>query len=273
MSRAETDLANLKTAHEVRVDELQATIESHRQQIQERMESLGELQRRYEARDAEYHALRHEKEEMIATGITAERKRDALIVEISRLKEERKVLDEELKGVRESLGSSAIPQVAELESLRSQMNTLNLDKAMLERKTKSMAADFEFTRQQYQLASSAAAGSAMRVTELEAENAVLRQKASGEALKLRQATLDHALESQTQENEKLAAENADLRDLLRKKERGKGVTTRTGSVAPRSPRLGNSPARSRAGSRAPGSRPVSPVRSFLGVRKGRGPMD
>ncbi|MCJ1434337.1 hypothetical protein MMC27_003704 [Xylographa pallens] len=273
LNKAETELTNLRTAHEVRVGELQATIESHEQQIQERMESLSELQRRYEERDAEYHALRHEKEDIIAAGITAERKREALIVEISKVKEERKVLDEELKGLRESLGSSTIPQVAELETLRSQMRSLNQDKAMLERKTKSMAADFEFTRQQYQLASSSAAGSAMRVTELEAENAVLRQKASGEAMKLRQATLDHALESQSQENEKLAAENADLRELLRKKERGKGVTTRTGSVAPKSPRLGNSPARSRAGSRAPGSRPGSPVRSFLGVRKGRGPMD
>ncbi|MCJ1380751.1 hypothetical protein MMC17_003860 [Xylographa soralifera] len=273
LKKTETELANLRTAHDVRVDELQATVESHKQQIQERMESLSELQRRYEERDAEYHALRHEKEDFIAAGVAAERKREALIAETSKLKEERKLLDEEIKRIREALGSSTIPQVAELESLRSQVRSLNQDKAMLERKTKSMAADFEFTRQQYQLASSSAVESATRVTELEAENAVLRQKASGEAMRLRQATLDHALESQSRENEKLAVENADLRELLRKKERGKGVTTRTGSVAPKSPRLGNSPARSRAGSRAPGSRPGSPVRSFLGVRKGRGPMD
>ncbi|MCJ1390188.1 hypothetical protein MMC18_003046 [Xylographa bjoerkii] len=273
LSKAETDLANLKITHDIRVDELQAAIERHKQQIQERMESLSELQQRYEERNAEYHTLRHEKEDFIAAGVSAERKRDALIAEIAKLKEERMLLNEELRTVRESLRSSAIPPVAELESLRSQVRSLAQDKAMFERKTKSMAADFEFTRQQYQAASSSAAEHGTRVTELEAENAVLRQKASGEAMKLRQITLDHALECQTRETEKLAVENADLRDLLRKKERGKGVTTRTGSVAPKSPRLGNSPARSRAGSRAPGSRPGSPVRSFLGVRKGRGPID
>ncbi|MCJ1286065.1 hypothetical protein MMC26_005407 [Xylographa opegraphella] len=273
LSKAESDLANVKIGHEARVDELQASIEGHKQQIQERMESLSELQRRYEERDTEYHALRHEKEELIAAGLSAERKREALIVENARLKEERQALDAELRGARESLGSSAIPQVAEVESLRSHLRALAQDKATLERRTTSMAADFDFTRQQYQLASSSAAGSAMRVTELEAEVAVLRQRASGEAVKLRQATVADALERQGDENEKLAAENADLRELLRKKERGKGVTTRTGSVAPKSPRLGNSPARSRAGSRAPGSRPASPVRGFLGVRKGRGPMD
>ncbi|MCJ1398950.1 hypothetical protein MMC11_002151 [Xylographa trunciseda] len=273
LNKAETDFTNLKTAHDVRVRELQATIEGHQRHIQERMESLSELQQRYEERDAEYHTLRHEKEDFIAASVIADRKRETLLAEMAKLKEERKMLEEEVKKVRESLGSSTIPQVAEVEALRSQVRSLAQDKAMLERKTQSMAADFEFTRQQYQLASSSAAEFATQVAALEAENATLRQKASGEAVKLRQATLDDALEQQMRENEKLAGENGDLRDLLRKKERGKGVTTRTGSVAPKSPRLGNSPARSRAGSRAPGSRAASPVRSFLGVRKGRGPMD
>ena len=253
--------------------ELQATTKAHEQQIQERMDSLSELQQRYEERNAEYHALRHEKEDFIVAVTTTERKHEALVSEIAKLKEERKIVDEELRAARDSLRSSTIPPVAELESLRLQVRSLTQDKALLERKTKSVAADFEFTRQQYQVASMSAAEHASRVTALEAENAILRHKASGEAMKLRQVTLDNALDRQTRENEKLVMENADLRDLLRKKERGKGVTTRTGSVAPKSPRLGNSPARSRAGSRAPGSRAGSPVRSFLGVRKGRGPID
>lgn len=217
--------------------------------------------------------VRHECDNLVATITVTEKKRENLLNQYAKLTEEHNALHEELEIAKRSLRASTVPQVAELETLKMNVRTLANEKALLERKNKSLLQDFEFTRQQYQVASSAAVEARNRSEELEAENAVLSKKASGEAVRLREATINNALETQVGENERLAAENADLQELLRKKERGKGVTTRTGSVAPKSPRLGNSPAGSRAGSRAPRSRPGSPVRSFLGVRKGRGPID
>ena len=242
-------------------------------QLSDQVNALGELQTRFEDITTAYHTLRHDHEDLVTAAAAADRKRDALMADFAVLKEQRQSLGDELRAARDSLATSAIPAVAELERLRSDVRLLTQDKLALEKKVQSITRDFDFTRQQYQLASSAAVAAASRASDLEVENVALQQKASGEAMRLRQTNIVHAMAQQIQENEKLTLEITDLRELIRKKERGRGVTTRTGSVAPKSPRLGTSPAPSRAGSRAPGSRPGSPVRSFLGVRKGRGPID
>ncbi|MCJ1475834.1 hypothetical protein MMC13_004498 [Lambiella insularis] len=273
LEKADSELKHLWTTHAAREDELEAAARRQQQQLEEHMEALSGLQQRFEEKTEEYHMVRHENDDLVAAVTVSEKKRENLLNDYAKLKEEQNVLQDDLRRATESLRSSTVPGVAELEALKMEVKSLADEKVVLERKHKSLLQDFEFTRQHYQIASSAAAEANNRIQELEAENAALGKKASGEAMRLREATIHNALKAEIGENEKLAAENADLRELLRKKERGKGVTTRTGSVAPKSPRLGNSPARSRAGSRAPGSRPGSPVRSFLGVRKGRGPVD
>ena len=266
LQRAEKTLATVKAASSAREEAVQA-------QLQEHMSALHGVQTRYEDRNTEFHILRHERDDLVATAAIADRKRDALNAEIAKLKLERNALNEELKTTREALLSSSIPEISELERLRTETASLAHGKSSLERQVQSLEETFEFTRQQYQQASTAAAEAVSRASELEALNTILRRQASGDASRLRQLNITNAIAAEQQENERLKAENDDLKELLRKKERGRGVTTRTGSVAPKSPRLGASPGRSRAGSRAPGSRPVSPVRSFLGVRKGRGPVD
>ena len=266
LQRAERNLATFKAASSARDKFLEA-------QIQDLANALSGVQTRYEDRNTEYHILRHERDDLVAAAAVADQKRDALTTEIAKLKMERNVINDELKAAKEALLSSSIPEISELERLRTETASLIQDKASLERRVHSMNETFEFTRQQYQRASTSAAEAVSRASELEAENTTLRQKASGEAVRLRQLNITNAIVVEQQENERLKMESDELKELLRKKERGRGVTTRTGSVAPKSPRLGGSPGRSRAGSRAPGSRPVSPVRSFLGVRKGRGPID
>jgi len=273
LQKAEKDIENLKDVHGREEKKLQATLLNTQQQLQEYFKELSGLQDRYEERNTQYHALRHEKDDLIAAAVSSDRKREALLAENTKLKDERKSLEEQLSQARAALESSINPEIAHLEAISAANRALTNDKNSLEKRLASMTADFDFTRQQYQLASSAAAEAAQRVSDLEAEAEILRRKASGEMVKAKQMTVQGALAQQKADMEKLEHENAEMKELLRKKERGRGVVTRTGSVAPKSPRLGGSPGRSRQGSRAPGSRGVSPVRGFLGVRKGRGPVD
>jgi chromosome segregation ATPase len=207
--------------------------------------------------------------------VKKDRRIESLTAEISKLKEDRRTIDGVLKTAKESLTTSIIPGIAEVGKLNEEISRLTSERDSLQRKLDSTTRDFEYTRQQYQHASSTAVETAKENAELHALIADLEKKASGEAVKVRSMSVQRALEQSANDNERLALELEEAKELLRKKERGKGVTTRAGSVAPRSPRLGegHTPGGSRAGSRAPGSRGASPVLGFLEVRKGRGPVD
>lgn len=274
IQNAYNDIEELKAAHNKRESELQTTLRGTEQQLQDHVAALSALQDRYEERNTQYHTLRHEKNDLLAAVASSDGRRDALIAENSKLRDGHKLADEALTEARNALLSSTDPQITHLESLSATNRALLSENEALEKRLASMTGDFDFTRQQYQLASSAAAEATSRLSELESLNEALAKKASGEIAKAKAMTVEMALAQQNAELERLECENREMKELLRRKERGRGVVTRTGSVAPKSPRMGgSSPGRSRQGSRAPGSRGVSPVRGFLGVRKGRGPVD
>ena len=248
--------------------------------LQDHSSALDDLQTRFEKRNTAYHLLRHENNKIMEDAAlaveAADRKQETLTNKITSMKELQQKLEAELKETRGKLAGSSVPEIAEMEKLRSENRELAQAKAALERKVQSITEDFNFTREQYQLASTAAAEASPRIADLEREVASLRIKASGETAKLRQTNERHEIEQHRASVEKASAEIEDLKEQLRRKERGRGMATRTGSTAPRSPRLGaaQSPARSRANSKAPGSRPGSPIRSsFLGPRKARGLME
>ena len=198
--------------------------------------------------------------------------------------------DKRLQGYANDLGTLQTRyelRTAEYHNVCGEKQDLIADVSVARRRSESLASEntklketvhqrqeevFEFTRKEYQGASTAAAENASRMAELERENQGLRKKAAGEAAKLRQINDSQEREMYLQQVSRMKVELDELQDLLRRKERGRGMTTRTGSVAPKSPRPG-SPVGSRAGSRAAPSRPGSPTRSFLGVRKGRGLLD
>jgi len=274
IQNAQNDIEELKEVHNKRENELQTSLRDTKEQLQDHVDALNALQDRYEERNTQYHTLRHQNTDLLTVVASSDRRRDALIAENSKLRDERKLVDEALAQARNALLSSAHPQISHFESLSAANRALLSEKDALGKRLASMTHDFDFTRQQYQLASIAAAEATSRLSELETLNETLAKKASGEIAKAKTMTVQVALAQQEADVERLENENREMKELLRKKERGRGVVTRTGSVAPKSPRMGgSSPGRSRQGSRAPGSRGVSPVRGFLGVRKGRGPVD
>jgi hypothetical protein len=115
-----------------------------------------------------------------------------------------------------------------------------------------METDFEFTRAQYQAASTAAAESSAEVASLKEQVAILRGQASGEAVKLRAQTAASGEQMHLQRIRELELTLADREEQwhrkdeeLRMQARGRGVTTRAGSV-PKSPSLRASQPLSRA---------------------------
>ena len=265
LQKSEIELANLKASHANREIQFGAIIETTKQQLQDHVKALGELQSRFERRSATVNELRHENTNLKAADEIATRKQEAQALELSDLKEERARLQEQLQTARTALTHSAIPQIAETETAKAAARLLSQEKASLEQKLDSLTSDFEFTRQQYQLASAAAASSTTRLSDLEAEVRTLRRRSSGLALQLRDRTTQVESETHRQKvvflestlrerNELLRRKEEELRDLRRG--RGMGGNTRASSQQPRSPRG--------AGVGGVGSRASSPVPGLLG---------
>ena len=262
---ANAQLATLKLSHQKRESSLRETINGLQSRLQEISNDLSLLQDRNEELTAERANLRHEKDDLITAAATTEKKLASRATEIAELKEERKSLKAELEEARNALKGSVVPEIAELEKAKEEARTTVQERDSLQKKIASLKQDFEFTRQQYQQASTAAAESSNRNTELEAENIELRKKASGEAARAKEITIKNATVIHEKRIQQLEAMLEERDELLRKRDRGRGVQTRSGSVQPRSPRPGNSRAGSRAGS------PMAPVPfGGLGAKVGSG---
>lgn len=268
LQEAQTKLARLKTSRANRETSLQASIESLESRLQEHVDALSDLQYRYEERNTEYHILRHENAELITAAALADRKRENQASEIAKLREERTQLENELRGAREALVVCVNPDLAALEKAKEEGRAAVQQNDLLQKKVASLEANFEFTRHEYQLASGAAAESATRIVELEGEIQTLRQKASGEAVRLKGVTNKNEDEAHVKRIAELEALLEEREDLLKKKDRGRGVQTRSGSVQPRSPRPGNSRAGSRAGSPMGGYLGVNMTKTGSGLRFG-----
>ena len=142
--------------------------------------------------------------------------------------------------------SSSVPDIAQLESLRQTNRDLVKENQSYASKLTSLTTDFEFTRQQYQLASTSAADLASQIAAVTATNKDLEQKASSEAAKLAAINAERESEIWIRRVEFLEAVVKDREELLRRKEeeikerRGRGMQTRGGSLAPKSPRADTS---------------------------------
>lgn len=176
---------------------------------------------------------------------------DAGLIESFRTKwtsvrEECSELKKQLAEAREALLTQAIPERIELEKLRKEAETAAAECVKLRNKVKQAEENYDYLREQYQVASSAASQVGGENLALEAENAELQKKASGEQLKLRERTLDsatQALTSRVQELELVVKSRDEL--LMRKEEEiakakeNRGRMNTRGSSVPRTPRVGS----------------------------------
>jgi hypothetical protein len=244
-------LIQTKNAHATEKEQFQADLAQVRAQAKELEQAFGKLQHRFETRTEQVHAIRKERDELMATKTILEKNYKRSAEAVDTLREECKVLKHELQEARETIRSGG-GTAAELEAARGQIRDLIVDNEDLKRKAAYEANRSEYTREQYQTASNAAAQSGNESRLLTSENEDLKRKADQNKLKLREMNIKDNAARHIARNKELELTLAARDELLRRKEeelreiRKNRPSTRSTSTQPRSPKISAS------------SRPTSP---------------
>ncbi|KAL8827680.1 MAG: hypothetical protein Q9191_003040 [Dirinaria sp. TL-2023a] len=260
LREAKAENSSLKTTHSQRENELQARVKKTFAHLREQVAALTGLQDRYENQARNLDAVGRERDALTAAATVSERKREANVAEIASLKEVNAKLESDLKQARDMLSGSTAPGVADLERASAEARRLQMENAGFEKKIASMKREFDFTRSAYQTASTSAAESATEINNLQNEIAILRSRASTNAIELAERNKRNENDTLARHISRLEATLTDREELLRRKEeelkelkRGRGMGTRGSSVLPGSPR---------------GSRGASPVGGEAMLRVG-----
>ena len=179
---------------------------------------------------------RSSEEKIVAMTTSTEALRERLATRTTELR----TLSEQLDAQRSTDSLSEDAKVAELTKLRTQIAAAEEDKTRAIRNAKSAEDMLEYTKEQYRLARDAASTSQSAVADLEAQNAKLKETASGQAAELKSLFLNRQYDDQAKNMATLKAENANLKKMLQQKEEDlarktvgrAGVGTRGTSATP-----------------------------------------
>ncbi|KAK2865312.1 hypothetical protein FQN49_003705, partial [Arthroderma sp. PD_2] len=227
------------------IESLHTTLASAKAKVQALEASIGALQYRYEAKHNLLHETRHELDVEREAMKKAQTKFDRQKEEVSRLKDRNAELLAELEGARETIKSGGGLE-SDLEESREEVRKLEKTMASLERTVTQERSQTEYTRQQYQNASTSAAQSAMEVRQLEERVQDLGKKANGEAARLKELRMKENEKLHVSRIRELEALLATRERLLTKKEeeiremKKNRPSTRATSMQPRSPKYGTS---------------------------------
>jgi chromosome segregation ATPase len=171
-------------------------------------------------------------------------KLEARTNELAKLREEKAIVDAELTMARAALSSSSVPEVAEFQKLKDELNAAKLENDKLQRRIASAQNDMDFMRTNYQKASTSAAEMRNELEELKASNAILARKASDNAVEIHRIQASSEIKQLSQRISELEGEKAECeRELEKKSDELRTLlngrrTTRGTSMPPRSPRMG-----------------------------------
>ncbi|KAJ9604723.1 hypothetical protein H2200_010837 [Cladophialophora chaetospira] len=231
-----------------------------KEQLTEWQRDHAGLQRRYEKRMTKCHELDREKTRLLKAIENNKARHERTIEDNMSLRQKNIELQKQLTTIREEIKAGG-GDAATLETAREEARTLLVKTTILEKSLENTRKDFEFTRSQYQNASTRATELAGQVTELEAENEILTKQASDEKRRLRMKNHELATAQHIAKIDQLERERKSKDALLRRVEeenrqlkRNRGVQTRGSSVQPPgSPGMdGGHRTRSRHSSPAPG---------------------
>ncbi|KAJ5099641.1 hypothetical protein N7532_006642 [Penicillium argentinense] len=254
----EKNILQMQRTHASEKEQLQAELSRVSSRAQTLEKALSELQHRYESRTKELHQVRQERDAVVGGKASLEQRVDRQKEDISKLKEERSQLRRDLDEARQELKSGG-GTMADIEKAREENRQLIKEQAGLERKADYERNQAEYTREQYQNASTAAAQAGNELRQLRNENEELARKVEGNSARLRELNLKNDSEIHIRRIKELELTLVTREDLLRRKEeelreiRKNRPSTRSTSTQPRSPKI------------TAGSRPTSP-----GVGNGNG---
>jgi hypothetical protein len=197
-----TQVVQLQEVIKKQQAELAAATEARRTAEQEtaRLKQLLEdyqrdhagLQRRYEKRMTKCHELDRDKTKLMKTIENNKSRQDRVQEENTNLRQTIKGLQAELGTLRDEFKAGG-PDAAALEDAREEARSFATKNAKLEKSLENTRRDFEFTRSQYQNASTQATDLAGQVKELEEEKVKLTKLASDERRRLLQMNHEDAI--------------------------------------------------------------------------------
>jgi chromosome segregation ATPase len=225
---AEVELRQQNLRLEARCDDYEKSIQKIQPKYQEALNDQGRFQ--------------HEISEALVRENSVRQKLDASTGEIAKLHEKNAAAGVELSAARVSLSTSAIPEIAEFNKLKGEMDAMRAENDRLQKRVTNLQSEIEYMRGHYQQASSSAAEAAIKVDTLEEENAKLKVKASDNARKIHEIQASNEIQLYLQRIEALGAEKGEIeRELDRKTEELRamlnGRRTTRGTSVPRSPRM------------------------------------
>ncbi|KAL4771775.1 class II histone deacetylase complex subunits 2 and 3-domain-containing protein [Aspergillus nidulans var. acristatus] len=238
----EKNLIQMRASNAADIQKLRKELAAAQTRLLERDRVLESLQHRYETRTKDLHNMRRERDRLIETKANYEQRIKKQNEEIIKLKDERAQLKQDLDQAREALKTGG-GDMAELEKAREEIRRLTTENAALERKADVANKQAEYTREQYQTASNAAAHSGNELRTLRDENEVLKRKVAGEATRLRELNIQNDESRHLTRIGELESLLSVREDLLQKKEdelreiRKNRPSTRSTSTQPRSPKL------------------------------------
>lgn len=220
--------------------------------------ALGILQHRYETRTNDLHAIRRERDALAENKSTIEQRGEKIKDENARLKSERSRLEADLSEAREEIKNGG-GTLAELETAREEIRRLEKESESLKRKAEVEANRAEYTREQYQTASTVAAQSGNEARQLREENEDLKRRVATNLTELRKMNNSNDMDKHLARITELELTLVSRDEFLQRKEeelkdiRKNRPSTRSTSTQPRSPKWSSH------------SRPTSP-----GVNNGNG---
>ena len=251
--------AELTTEKQARL-KAQADLELEKTRSADWEKSHNTIMHRYDLRRVKQHKLDKENKRLHELIDSGKEKQEKVTQSNTSLKEQVAQLKTELNTAREELKESTVPELAALEAARSQAREAAAKAVSFGKQLENKNQDFEFTRQQYQQASTRAAELGQQNMELEAQVDVLKVQASEETRRLREINLVQATKQDLERIDQLEQEKKGMEKILKKMRedmevfrKGRGVQTRGSSVQPPgSPGMVGVGTRSRQGSPAPG---------------------
>ncbi|KZZ90970.1 Histone deacetylase complex, subunit 2/3 [Ascosphaera apis ARSEF 7405] len=228
------------------IQQLRSELAESRSSLTRYQSEFARLQHRYETKHNDYHKMRQSLNASLDSNKRLEHELQRLKQDNAALRDERVGLRNDLEALKE-IKKSEDQMQRDLIEAKEEAAKLQKENASLKRQTDQERSQAEYTRIQYQNASSAAAKAAMENKQLEDRIKLLQDQMAGRALELKQMRLNN--------NEKVhLARIAELEALLDSRERMLGIreeelrelkknrpSTRATSVQPRSVARSHSP--------------------------------
>ncbi|KAL8858553.1 MAG: hypothetical protein Q9178_004847 [Gyalolechia marmorata] len=216
----ETQLATTSRMNRDLLSQTSTIQSTHQTHISDLEASLSSLQTRYEDKDRAHRALHLEKTDLEASLSNALQKLEALTADQTSLKASKKQLEIDLDQARKDLLTTphANPDITRIALAESHARDALAAKESLLKKVTSLSSELEYTRAEYQNASTSAVELAEQVRSLESQLEIANRKASGEAARLATLNRDNAVQDARKEVRQLKAMMEERERVCRRKE-------------------------------------------------------